>query len=146
MPAIPRPHPLQRREAAVHVAEIADLRHALELRGRHVANEREDAGHGDIDPDVDRAKLALDPLGGGFHAVGIRDVARQNDGPAAACLDLALRAFQPFNAARDEAEVRLLGFREMLRGRASDAGARAGNDNDSRFGGLIHRLILFRRN
>ena len=139
--AVAREHALERGQRAVDVAEIADLGHALELGGGHVAHEGEDAGHGDVDPDVDRAQLALDPLRGGLHPVGIGHVAGDDDRLAAQRFDVALRALQRLHPAGDEADVRALGFREHAGGGATDAGGGAGDDDDSWLGGCFHEEV-----
>ena len=98
-------HPFERGKRAVDVAEIAHLRHALELGGRHILDEREDAGHGVIDPHVDRPQFLLDSFGGSLDAVGVRDVALNDDRLASQRFDVALGSFQSFKAPGDEADV-----------------------------------------
>jgi hypothetical protein len=85
--------------------------------------------HRDVDPDVDRAELGLDPLGRALDLFGVGDVAHQDQRPAACRLDLGARRLEAVAAARDQAD-RGAARPERPRGRAPDARGRAGHDHD----------------
>ena len=48
----------------MHDAQVGHLGDPGVLRGGDVGEGREDGGEGDVDPDVDRPELGLDPVGG----------------------------------------------------------------------------------
>src|SRR5205814_584002 len=69
----------ERRARPPHEAEVRHARDALELLRRERAEAAEHRGRRVVDPDVDLAELALDPLGGRGHLRGLRDVARDRE-------------------------------------------------------------------
>ena len=141
MAAIARLHSFERGEGAVDVAEIADFGHAFEFVRRGVFDESEDAGHGNVDPNVDRPQLAFDAFGRGFHGFGIGDVALQDDGFAPARFDIALGACQGFTTTREKADVSAFCFRKHTRRGAAHARGGSGDHDDSRFLFLIHDVV-----
>ena len=80
--------------------------------------------------------------GGGFDGIGIGDVALQDNGLAAALLDVTLRALERFLPAREQADMRAFAFRKKTRGRAPNSGRGAGDDNDSGFLWYVYKLFV----
>jgi len=64
----------QRRQGAVHLAEIGHLRHpAVFFRG-DVAGRADDGGHRVVHPGSDRPEFQLETGGGGIHGGSVRNV------------------------------------------------------------------------
>ena len=135
--AVARHHAAQGGERAVDRAQVVDLGHPPELRRRHVDDLAHHRDHRVVDPHVDRAELALDPLRGLLHPFGVGDVGRHGDRAAPHRLDLPPGAREAVLAAGEQAQVRALGGEGADRGPAHPRrGAR--HDHHSSF---THALV-----
>ena len=84
------------------LAKIGHLGPPPEFFGRKLMNRRENGRHRHVHPDVDRAELALHPIGCGVYRFGIRNVGRDRDRPAAESFQFNNRALKPLRVPRQQ--------------------------------------------
>lgn len=138
-PAVARAHHVQRGEVAVDAAEVRHLGDAPEVLRGGIAHLAQDGGHRVVDPDIDRAELALDAVRGLHDAIGGGDVERQDERPPAGRFDIAPRALEPGPSTGDQPHVIAL-LREAHRGRPPDPGRSARDDHDRAHEPSIHAI------
>jgi hypothetical protein len=100
---------------------------------------RIDRRHRIVDPDVDRAELALHHLRRGFDLFGVGNVGGEDERLSAALDDLGRYALQACLTAGEERDLRAV-VGKPARCRAADPARSTGDDDD-----IAHRLYRFRR-
>lgn len=123
----------KRRQRPMHISEIGDFRHALELFSRYRVDGPDDGRHGGVDPNVDPAPSIGDMSRGGVNLLRVGDVGHQRDWLAAKPLDIFARAVKTGLTPRQKRDSES-SLSKSRGDRASNARRPAGDDGD---GGVI---------
>ena len=105
----------------MHHAEISHLGDAAKLVRRELPDRREHRDHGIVDPDIDAAAFAGNPVRGFEHRIGIGDVGWNRERCGAEFFRLLLDFIECGGIARNQSEVGA-GAGEAQRDGAPDPG------------------------
>ena len=130
VPLLAHAHAGQRRHHAVHLPKVGDPRAALHLGCRQLGDRREHRGHGDIDPNIDGAKLAFHLVGSGFNGIRIRHIrGNRKRANAMPCAKLCRGGLQPVGLPGEQRNIVAL-TRELLGSGASHTCTGSRNHDD----------------
>jgi len=140
-PAIARQHPAKGGHGAIYLPEIRHLGHPAEFFRTDLPDRRENADHGIVHPNIDRAEDRLRLFRHCLHLCGIRHIGGHDERACAKRLHFLLRNGQLLASTGDQNYFRAFHCKGM-RGRAPYPSARAGNDHNPVFI-LLHNVPIF---